>query len=169
MVFEGDSVLRNLDENILVVHLRVGVDDDRLHPDDGHPVLLLVGQQEVEQLNRGHGLGGDLYGSVLDKIPGKVGSLAVVLHEVFQEGDHMEARSEVGVFLRDVGLDGSQMVVVGETVEVDQDLDPVALIDEARHKGLPRELLVGLQLDSRSLHGMEFGVEEWFTYSNLKD
>ena len=81
----------------------------------------------------------------------------------------METRSEVGVFLSDVRLDGSEMVVVGEAVEMNENLDSVALINKARHKCLPGELLVGLQLDSRSFHGMELGVEERFTYSNLKD
>ena len=39
MIFEADPVLGDLDQDVLVVHLGVGVDDDRLHPDDGHSVL----------------------------------------------------------------------------------------------------------------------------------
>ena len=39
VVLEADPVLGDLDQDVLVVHLSAGVDDDRLHPDDGHPVL----------------------------------------------------------------------------------------------------------------------------------
>ena len=107
----------------------------------------------------------------MDEVPGEVRPLAVVLHEILQEGDDMEARPkifenvhknilkskkylappEVCVFLRQVCLDGAEVVVVGEAVEVDEHLDAVALVNEARHEVLPRQLLVGFQLDPRGL------------------
>ena len=39
VVLEADPVLGDLDQDVLVVHLGAGVDDDRLHPDDRHTVL----------------------------------------------------------------------------------------------------------------------------------
>ena len=64
-----------------------------------------------------------------------------------KEGDDVEARPEVGVLLEQMALDGSQMVVVSETVKVDEHFDPVTLINEAGGEVLSRQLLTGLQLD----------------------
>ena len=88
---EGDPLLGGLDQDVLIVHLCVGVDDDRLHPDHSHPVLLLVGQEEVEQERRGHCPGAHLYRTVVHQVPREVGALAVVLHEVLEEADDVEA------------------------------------------------------------------------------
>ena len=73
------------------------------------------------------------------------------------------------MFLRQVCLDGAEVVVVGEAVEVDEHLDAVALVNEARHEVLPRQLLVGLQLDPRGLQRVEFGVEEGLADADLED
>ena len=64
----------------------------------------------------------------MDKVPRKVGSLAVIFHKVLQEGDDVEARSEVGVLLGDVTLNSPQMIVVGKTVEMNENLD--AMVDD---------------------------------------
>ena len=74
----------------------------------------------------------------------------------------MEARSEVGVLLGDVTLNSPQMIVVGKAVEMNENLDSVALVNETGRKVLPGQLLIGFQLYSGSLESMEFGVEERF-------
>ena len=39
VILEADPMLGDLDQDVLIVHLSARVNDDRLHPDDGHPVL----------------------------------------------------------------------------------------------------------------------------------
>ena len=120
VVLERDPVLGNLDQDVLNVHLGAGVDDDGLHPEERHPVLFLMGQQEVEQREGRHCLGWDLDGATLYQVPRKVGSFTVIFHKVLQEGDDVEARSKVCVLLGDVALNSPQMIVVGEAVKMDE-------------------------------------------------
>ena len=72
----------------------------------------------------------------------------------------MEAGPEACDAAHQVRLDGAQVVIVGEAVQVDQHLDPVTLVNKTRDKRLPRQLLVGPQLDPGGFEGVEFCVEE---------
>ena len=66
-------------------------------------------------------------------------------------------------------VDGSEMVVVCKAVEVDPDLDSVALVQESCGKVLSGRSLTRLELDPRGLHGMQLGAEEWFRDTDLED
>ena len=59
----------------------------------------------------------------------------------------MEARSETGDAAPQVRLDGAQVVVIGEAVQVDQHLDTITLVNKTRDKSLASQLLIGSQLD----------------------
>ena len=52
--------------------------------------IYLKQRTEVEELDRGHRPRHHLDGAVVDEVPGEVGALAVVLHEVLEEGDDVE-------------------------------------------------------------------------------
>ena len=83
----------------------------------------------------------------MNKIPGKVWTLAVVLDEVIKEGDDMETLAQVGGLLCDMVVNGTEMVVVCEAVQVDPYLDTVAFIQKGCCEVLPRKSLTGLELD----------------------
>ncbi len=75
----------------------------------------------------------------VDEIPGKIWPLGVIFEKILQEGDHMESfpQRHPGP-LGHVAAQGAEVIVIREAVQVDENLDLVALLQESR-----REILVG--------------------------
>ena len=104
----------------------------------------------------------------------------------------MEAFAQVGGLLCDMVVNGAEMVVVCEAVQVDPYLNSVALIQKGCCEVLPRKSLTRLQLDPArqdvkkpvtvshlpsydklsipgGFHGMQLGTEEGLSNTDLEN
>ena len=115
--------------------------------------------------------------------------LSALIDEVVKEWDDVEAFAQVGGLLCDMVVNGAEMVVVCEAVQVNPYLDSVALIQKGGCEVLPRKSLTWLELDPArqgvtysteplsatilslpgGFHGMQLGTEEGLSNTDLKN
>ena len=85
----------------------------------------------------------DVQRACVDEVPGKVGSLAVILHQILQKGHDVESFSQQTRLLCKVRGHHSQMVVVGKTVQVDKNFDIVTLLKKVVSEALVDGIVIG--------------------------